>query len=659
MKKKYTLSFLFLLVSNSQADALSLWLMNTRCDCSTNTAAKICGTLLSADGYGRSSVANSMVLQCTGTGDFGTSVSSYQEHEPVYNSTTSCYGANAYAWDYINLTSLYAGFFVFAYDPINRMWTYLGFAKYRGYVIPLSLCAVDGPGCQNWTFDCRPPNSGGDNPDIPIINGGGACAGKSVPAEVCGSEINVIWDDKATCDYHCRGCDNALAEWQSYCAPGTLSYYGAASDCNYYCDCAKGTAARNQACPFGANVNQDTCRYVCKPCVQKEIECENTCQASTGALPVENQCQETVLGTPYEAQCTCGGGATGGTGGTGEECPYCDLLPQIKTNTESIIQQATEIYNDTQYIVEQNTLIKHDTEAILSGQQDVVDILGQLYDISQDHFFNNERLLGEILAALNVGGNNVDVSPVVNAVDNLHGYFNTLHDDLRDLKSDLHTALYGGGTPYLESILAEMRRISKGLLDADSGAQTGSLVGKMQGAIYLDATGNWAFRSDITVPDVPDPGGENGTSFWDYLLAAINTFAAGLNAVSSLMNAYFAGETPAAPVYSDWDLTELGLHNDPAYQAAEALAHIDVPSAASSSASRYNSLPRPSISLLNPNPCVVSSSSGLSICFNTDVWQSLYVQLKLWGYFFAHLTSFVLVYRARTGISPSLSSDDE
>jgi hypothetical protein len=125
------------------------------------------------------------------------------------------------------------------------------------------------------------------------------------------------------------------------------------------------------------------------------------------------------------------------------------------------------------------------------------------------------------------------------------------------------------------------------------------------------------------------------------------------------MDAYFSGDTPDSPVYSDLDLSELGLHNDPAYQAAQTLSQLDVAAAASSAASRYSSLPHPTISLLNPNPCVVSSSSGLSICFNTDVWQSLYLQLKLWGYFFAHLTSFVLVYRARTGISPASSSDDE
>jgi hypothetical protein len=535
----------------------------------------------------------------------------------------------------LSLPALGTGFYVFAWHASQQKWQYknaitVGVTKH----LAATACNVRTPSnCKNsFTFSCGSPSD--DN--VPEDSGGGACKGQGDPTKTCLNAGGVVWDDKSNCKYHCADCQGQYADYVNTCTPDTLAMYSDVQDCKYYCDCSKASQQRNMDCPMGATVNNQTCSYTCTPCYQLMEKCKTDCQQQYGQDPVTNTCSESLMGAPYEKDCKCppagpqtGGGGTGtgtgtgDTGGTGtdpESCPECAILQQIKGDTGALVKQGND----------QNDLLN-----------DTVNRLGEIYEISRDHYYNEERVLGEILDAIvnkdcNCGGGggsvDVDLSPVVAAVNGLHDYLNALHTDLDSLKTDLHTALYDGGTPYQAEMLAELRRLTKGLLETANGSQPNSFIDKFQNLTYLNADGEWTFRTS---------GAE--TNGWDALIA--------------LLNAYLGGSSPSLPEFAGWDLTALTEHADPAYQASQALTQMDVASAATDAASRYNSLPKPVLTLLNPQPCI-TGNSGLSICFNTDVWQNLYVQLRYWGYFLAHLSVFVMVYRARTGISPSSASDD-
>jgi hypothetical protein len=363
--------------------------------------------------------------------------------------------------------------------------------------------------------------------------------------------------------------------------------------------------------------------------------------------PVINTCQESLMGNPYERTCICPAGnghqepgdVPGDEDGDGqpdnppsaEECPECPILQAIKEDTASLVLQGNDQYD---LLVSQ-----------VKASQDTLNLLGEIHEAASDHYFNSEELLSDILDAIinkPVGGGasvNVDVNmqPVVDAVNGLRPYLDTiseglgtLSDDINALKQDLHTALYDGDTPYQAEMLAELRRLTKGFLETANGAEPNSFISKFQSLTYME-NGEWVLRTS-----------SQGSSGWESLLA--------------LLTSFFAGSLPDTPEFDDFDLTALSAHADPEYQAGQALQGLDVEAAAAASASRYDALPHPVISVLDPQPCIYGSS-GLSICFNTDQWQMVYASLKYFGYFLAHLSVWVLVYRARTGLSSGSSED--
>ncbi len=623
-----------------QAHAAAYWLMATRENCSSNNANNICGNMFRLGTCADPLLKNVITLPCVVSGGLSFSQTYGCYDGPVYYPASSRFITIGYLdWSF-SLPALTTGFYVFAYDEINDKWVYQSAIGITGLnFIIASSCDIQPPsGCQHeFRFSCEAPTD--QQQDKPLGEGGGACQGKN-PNEDCKFSGGVIWDNKEKCEYHCADCEGQYSDWVNTCAPGTLAQYGDQLGCNYYCDCSKASADRERTCPMGATVDPQTCNYTCTPCYMLEYQCQQTCQAQTGMDPVINTCQESLMGNPYERTCTCPAGnghqepgdVPGDEDGDGqpdnppsaEECPECPILQAIKEDTASLVLQGNDQYD---LLVSQ-----------VKASQDTLNLLGEMHEAASDHYFNSEELLSDILDAIinkPVGGGasvNVDVNmqPVVDAVNGLRPYLDTISDDINALKQDLHTALYDGDTPYQAEMLAELRRLTKGFLETANGAEPNSFISKFQALTYME-NGEWVLRTS-----------SQGSSGWESLLA--------------LLTSFFAGSLPDTPEFDDFDLTALSAHADPEYQAGQALQGVDVEAAAAASAARYGSLRHPVISVLDPQPCIYGAS-GLSICFNTDQWQMVYASLKYFGYFLAHLSVWVLVYQARTGLSSVPSSE--